>query len=214
MEKGLAVFQGYGCEHDTIVARAERPLTGVQYDLQVVRRLRGDAIGKGHAIGIIQGLIILLADADIEDIPLPGIRCAAILGIEVKHQRVTPIARLTQGCAHRCKRVVDQRVDGSRHTALRFAGFQVERAAERVVAKSISQYVVFCEQRSGGTHLCSGSRDAVYARTQQQQRTHAQRCPPVGCGSGCPSDRRDRHDSRATTTSKPTAGPPLLSGDP
>ena len=134
MDERPAVVQRDGLEHDVVVAGAQRPLVCDQRDLQVVRGLGGDPPGKNHPVGFIQWLIVFFADADVEDFSGAGHRGAAVFCIEVQHQDVTPVARTVQRGSCRGKRVIDQCVNIAFDASWCFAGVQMERLLELVIA--------------------------------------------------------------------------------
>jgi len=109
------VFQRDGLEHDAVVARAERPLVCIQLYLAGSSRFGRRRDTQTPRIGLVQRLVVFLADIDLEDAPLAGSRSAAVFGIEVQTQNIAPMSRLVQHRACRCKRVIDERINVTRH---------------------------------------------------------------------------------------------------
>jgi|GEM_PF-5102040 len=143
MDECLAATHRNCLQHDAIVARAERPLVCVQPDLQIVRGPGRDTIGKRHPIGLIERLVVLLADTDVQDAPLSAGGSAAILGIEMQAQDFAPVAGTVQCGSGRGKRLIDERVHIARHAIPGLAGSQKNGLLVLIVAELIAQFSVF-----------------------------------------------------------------------
>ena len=149
MEERPFPVDRHGFKHDPVVPGAERALSRVQHQPEIVGSLGGDAVVELHLVRRLQRLVEFPADV----YPEPGLRCgtrsAASLDVQVQDQDVAPALRPVERCAHCRKRIADQRVDVATELVRGLRRLQVKRSVERALVEIRAQRGVLRVERCG-----------------------------------------------------------------
>ena len=132
MDERAAILHRHCLEHDAVIARAERSPVCIQRHLKVARGPRDHAIHELQPVGLIQRLLVLAADAHIQDASLATQGGTAVFRIDGQDQDFAPVPRAAECRGHRRERVIDERIGVARHANRGLAGLQIERFMELI----------------------------------------------------------------------------------